>query len=190
MILAETDRLILRRPAPDDYESFLRSWSDPEMTRYTIPRADPARFIADLIAEMAQKQPGDSGPGGPWYQVAIERRAGADEDAAVVGDVGIGFGVPGERQVELGYRIHPDHQRRGYAREAVAALIDWLIDRHSIHRFVGVAASPNQPSIALLRSLGFRQEGHFRQSFRCNGEWLDDDYFALLAEEWRGPVRR
>jgi RimJ/RimL family protein N-acetyltransferase len=34
----------------------------------------------------------------------------------VVGDLGLGFGVPGERQIELGYRIHPDHQRRGYAR--------------------------------------------------------------------------
>jgi RimJ/RimL family protein N-acetyltransferase len=64
-------------------------------------------------------------------------------------------------------------------------MIEWLIDKHDVHRFVGVAASLNQPSIALLRSLGFRQEGHFRQSFLCNGDWLDDDYFALLADEWR-----
>ncbi len=185
MIFAETERLVLRRPQPRDFDSFLRSWDDPEMTLYTGRRPDPARFIARLIEEMAEKQPGEAGPSGPWFQVAIERRGEDGAEGVVVGDVGIGFGVPGERQAELGYRIHPDHQRRGYAREAVAAMIDWLVEEHGMHRLVGVAASLNQPSIALLRSLGFRQEGHFRQSFLCNGEWLDDDYFALLAEEWQ-----
>ena len=108
----------------------------------------------------------------------------------MVGDLGAGFFVPGERQVELGYRIHPDHRRRGYAKEALGALIGHLIETQEIHRFVGVAASINAASIAVLRSLGFRQEGSFRQSFRCNGAWLDDAYFALLASEWRSRENR
>ena len=133
---------------------------------------------------MQAKAPGETEPGGPWYQFVVERR----EDGAVAGDLGVGFGVPGERQVELGWRILPPFQRRGYAREAVAALIPWLIEAHRIHRFVGIAASENLASIALLRSLGFRQEGRFRESFWCNGRWLDDDYYALLASEWiAGP---
>jgi RimJ/RimL family protein N-acetyltransferase len=180
VIFAETERLILRRPKAEDFEPFLRSWDDPDMTRFTGRRPDPPAFIRQLIDEMQTKQPGDAQPQ-PWYQVAIEARA----TGATVGDAGIGFGVPGERQVELGYRIHPDHQRLGYGREAVAAVIDWLIAEHRIHRFVAVAAAQNAASIELLRALGFRQEGHFRQSFWCNGEWLDDAYFALLAEEWR-----
>jgi RimJ/RimL family protein N-acetyltransferase len=88
--------------------------------------------------------------------------------------------------VELGYRILPDLHRKGYAREAVAAVIGYLIAEHGIHRFVGVAASPNLASVKLLRSLGFRQEGHLRQSFLCHGEWLDDDYYALLSSDWSG----
>lgn len=131
---------------------------------------------------MQDKLPGQEGTGGPWYQYSIERRS----DGAFIGDIGIGFGVPGERQIEIGYRVHPDHQRQGYAREALAALISQLIEQHGIHRFVAVAASPNVPSIKLLQFLGFRQEGQFKQSFLCNGEWLDDDYYALLASEWRG----
>jgi RimJ/RimL family protein N-acetyltransferase len=178
MIFVETERLVLRRPKTEDFDAFLRSWDDPEMTRYTGRRENIAAFLRDLIAEMQTRQPGSGG----WYQVTIERR----EDGAVVGDLGLGFEVPGERQVELGYRIHPDHHRRGYAREAVEAVIPWLIEAHAIHRFVAVAASENAASIALLRSLGFRREGHFRQSFLCNGKWLDDDYFAVLASEW-GP---
>jgi len=182
MIFATSERLVLRRPRTEDFEAFLRSWADPQMTRYTGARPNVEQFIRDLIAEMQAKQPGESEPGGPWYQYAIERR----DDGALVGDIGIGFGVPGERQVEVGDRIHPDHQRQGYAREALGAVIPHLIAEHRIHRFIGVAASENAASIAVLRSLGFRQEGHFRQSFWCNGEWLDDDYYALLASEWRG----
>jgi RimJ/RimL family protein N-acetyltransferase len=135
-----------------------------------------------MLDDMQRKLPGETEPGGPWYQYIVERKS----DGAVLGDLGVGFGVPGERQAELGYRILPAHQSSGYAREAVAALIDHLIARHGIHRFVGIVASPNEASKAVLRSLGFRHEGHFLQSFWCNGEWVDDDYFALLASEWRG----
>jgi [ribosomal protein S5]-alanine N-acetyltransferase len=182
MIFATSERLILRRPRDRDLEPLLPGWSDPEMVRYTGRREDPRGFVASFIADAQAKSPGESEPGGPWYQLVVERR----EDEAVLGDLGIGFGVPGERQVELGWRILPQAQRRGYAREAVAAAIDRLIEAHRIHRFVAVAASDNEASIALLLSLGFRQEGAFRESFLCNGRWLDDRYFACLASEWTG----
>lgn len=181
MIFAETERLILRRPRDSDLEALLPGWADPEMTRYTNPRPDARQFVATMISDMQHKRPGEVEPGGPWYQFIAERR----KDGVIVGDLGVGFAVPGERQVELGYRILPVHQRQGYAREAVAGIIEYLIAEHDIHRFVGVAASANQPSIGVLRSLGFRQEGHFRRSFFCQDEWIDDDYYALLAEEWR-----
>jgi RimJ/RimL family protein N-acetyltransferase len=181
MIFAKTERLILRRARDEDLEPLVRSWSDPQMTRYTGEKPDVRAFVTGMVADMQAKLPGELEPGGPWYQFIVERR----EDGVLIGDLGVGFGIPGERQVELGYRINPGFHRRGYAREAVAAVITYLIAEHDIHRFVGVAASLNEASGALLRSLGFRQEGHFRQSFLCNGEWLDDDYYALLASEWR-----
>lgn len=179
MIFTSSERLILRRPREEDYETLLETWSHPEMIRWTPHQDDRPAFIAQLIQDMQAKQPGDREPGGPWYQFVIERR----QDGATLGDVGVGFWVPGERQVELGYRIHLDHQRQGYAREAVAAIIDWLIEAHDVHRFVGIVAAPHRASIAVLRALGFREEGLFRESFWCNGRWEDDAYFALLASE-------
>ncbi|HEY5722515.1 MAG TPA: GNAT family protein [Allosphingosinicella sp.] len=180
MIFARSERLVLRAPVDEDLEPLLTSWSDPDTVKYTSERENLRGFLKQLIADMQVKAPGGQDPGGPWFQYVVERT----EDGAVVGDLGAGFFVPGERQVELGYRILPVHRRQGYAKEALAALICHLIEAHDIHRFVGVAASINAPSIAVLRSLGFRHEGQFRQSFLCNGAWLDDDYFALLASEW------
>lgn len=181
MIFATSERLVLRRARDGDAEMLLPSWSDPDMTRYTGSRPDVGAFLRTLVDDMQRKLPGETEPGGPWYQYMVERR----EDGVLVGDLGAGFGLPGERQVEIGYRILPAFHRQGYGREAVAALIDHLVADHAIHRFVGVAAALNTASCRLLGSLGFRQEGHFRRSFLCHGEWLDDAYFALLAEEWR-----
>ncbi|WP_431852543.1 GNAT family N-acetyltransferase [Allosphingosinicella sp.] len=180
-LFATTERLILRKPRPEDLEPLIVSWSDPEMTRFTGLRTDVRSFVAQMIADAQAKDPGAPDSATPWYQFIVERRS----DGAMIGDLGVGFGLPGERQVELGYRIHPEAQGRGYAREAVAALISYLVENHSIHRFVGIAASGNERSKRLLTTLGFRHEGNFRRSFLCHGEWLDDDYFALLAEEWR-----
>jgi RimJ/RimL family protein N-acetyltransferase len=185
VIFARSERLNLRRARPEDFEPLYESWSDPETIRWTGIKPDLRGFIAGMIADMQAKLPGKREPGGPWYQYIVERR----NDGVLVGDLGAGFGVPGERQVELGYRTLAAHRGRGYAREAVAALIDHLIAEHGIHRFVGVVAAPNEASKRLLRSLGFRHEGHFRESFWCDGQWVDDDYFALLASEWRGPMK-
>lgn len=182
MIFAASQRLILRRPRGEDLEALVTGWSDPDMTRHTGQKPDVRGFLADMIADMQSKLPGDSEPGGPWFQFIVERR----EDQVAIGDIGVGFGVPGERQAELGYRILPQFQRRGYGREALAAAIDYLIAEHRIHRLVAVAAAPNLASAGLLASLGFRKEGRFRESFLCQGEWIDDDYFALLARDWRG----
>ncbi len=186
MIFAETERLILRRARAEDLEPLVESWSDPGMTRYTEVKPDVRSFLSAMIADMQAKAPGELDPGGPWYQFIAERRS----DGALVGDLGVGFGIAGDRQVELGYRILPAHHRQGYAREALTGIIDYLVAEHGIHRFVGVTAAANKASIGVLRSLGFRQEGHFRQSFLCHGEWLDDLYFALLADEWRALRRR
>ena len=185
MIFTQSERLILRRATAEDLEPLVFSWSDPMMSRWTPDRPDRRGCVEQMIEDMQVKRPGDPEPGGPWYQFIAERR----DDGALIGDLGVGFDVPGPHQVELGYRILPDFQRKGYAREAVAALIDYLIDHHEVHRFVGVVASPNEASKAVLRSLGFRHEGHFKQSFWCGGEWIDDDYFALLASEWRDGRR-
>ncbi|MBX3561695.1 MAG: GNAT family N-acetyltransferase [Sphingomonas sp.] len=182
MIFIETERLILRRPRDSDLDALMPAWADPEMTRYTVRRDDPRAFLRQLIADMQAKQPGAIEPGGPWYQFVLARRA----DGAVVGDIGVGFDVPGERQVELGYRILPAHQRQAYVREALTALIPWLIDAHRVHRFVAVATAENIASVKIIRALGFHQEGHFREAFLCDGRWIDDLYFALLAKDWRG----
>ena len=183
MIFARSARLVLRRPRLNDAGALMRLRSDPVLNRFTGPPKSE-EWVLDLVREMEAKNPGETQPS-PWCQFMIERTL----DGAVIGDIGVGFDIPGEHQVELGYRIDTPFHRQGYAREALAAMIDYLIFEHRIHRFVAVTAALNHASTGLLQRLGFRREGVFRESFLCHGEWMDDHYFALLASEWQAPAR-
>ena len=132
-----------------------------------------------MCAAMQDAVPGEQ-PG--WHQYVIERAT----DRIIVGDIGVNFGGPGERQAEIGYSLHPDFWGQGFASEALASLLTHLFDDHRIHRIVAVTGIDNTRSRALLARLGFRHEGTFVESFCEFGtqRWVDDAGYALLAREW------
>lgn len=61
--------------------------------------------------------------------------------------------------VEIGYTVFPEHRRRGYATEAVAALVDWAFDTGEVTTVVATVAPDNVPSLAVLDRAGFRPIG-------------------------------
>jgi [ribosomal protein S5]-alanine N-acetyltransferase len=61
--------------------------------------------------------------------------------------------------VEFGYRIFPPYRGRGYATEAARMLMDLAEERAAIRRFVLSVGPQNQPSLAIIRKLGFTQTG-------------------------------
>jgi len=77
----------------------------------------------------------------------------------IVGTIGF-HGPPDDaNRLEVGYRVQPEHRRRGYARESVEALFDWAHQEHGIRRFVASVSPTNEPSLTLARSLGFVRTG-------------------------------
>jgi [ribosomal protein S5]-alanine N-acetyltransferase len=61
--------------------------------------------------------------------------------------------------VEFGYRIFPPYRGRGYATEAARMLMDLAEERAAIRRFVLSVGPENEPSLAIVRKLGFTQTG-------------------------------
>ena len=73
------------------------------------------------IEEMARRDPG--APGG-WMQLSVEDR----ETGELVGDVGLSPADDEPGVIKIGYTMSPAFQGRGYATEAVAALIAYAFD--------------------------------------------------------------
>ncbi|HET6554430.1 MAG TPA: GNAT family protein [Dyella sp.] len=171
-----TARLRLDALQVHDAATLFAYRSDPEVARYQGWRpdslADAERFIRNQIDAPA------SSPG-QWFQRAIRRRS----DGALMGDLGCCLSSDG--QAEFGITVAQSEQGNGVAREALEAWLGLLFGRLDVHRVHASVDPRNTASMALLRSLGFRQEAHFRESLRFRGEWVDDVIFAMLAREWR-----
>jgi RimJ/RimL family protein N-acetyltransferase len=61
--------------------------------------------------------------------------------------------------VEFGYRIFPPYRGRGYATQAARMLMDQAEARAGIQHFVLSVGPKNEPSLAIVRKLGFVRTG-------------------------------
>jgi RimJ/RimL family protein N-acetyltransferase len=58
-----------------------------------------------------------------------------------------------------------------------------------LHRISAAIGPDNAPSIAVVRRLGFTEEGTIRDHVFTNGAWRDSILYSVLAGEWNqdGP---
>lgn len=170
-----TPRLRLDALISGDAAALFAYRGDPEVARYQ--GWQPASL--DEAAEWIEALATEPAPG-HWWQRAIRLR----DSGELIGDLGLGMPAEDKGGVELGITIAPAHQGQGYAGEALRAALDWAFARGA-NRATASVDPRNTASVALLCSLGMRQEAHFRESYWLRGEWADDLVFALLAREWR-----
>lgn len=177
-----TTRLHLDALVHGDAPTLFAYRGDDAVARYQGWRpadvAEAERFIAEQ-SSLTFRQP-DS-----WAQLAVRDR----ETGELLGDLGVHFPASTDDAIEFGVSLRPDRQGRGYAREAMSAMLDAAFGDWGYRRAVGSVDPRNVASIALLKSLGFRQEAHHVESYFFRGEWVDDMIFAMLAREWRSSSR-
>jgi RimJ/RimL family protein N-acetyltransferase len=172
-----TERLVLTPLCGSDAQALFDYRSSPDVCRYQTwePRSiDDARRFVDACQAVPFDTPGS------WSQLGIR----CQDSGVFVGDLGVRCPADEPRQAEIGFTISPSHQRRGLGLEAVAGLLAHLFGPLQKHRVFASVDPRNEPSMALLRRVGMRQEAHFRESLWFKGDWADDAVFAILASEW------
>lgn len=100
----------------------------------------------------------------PWLLRAIVHR----ESNTMLGHIGF-HGYPGGAYLqeyapngaEMGYTIFPAYRRKGYAREAAAALMAWAREMQGVHQFVFSISPDNAPSQRIAAHFGFRKVGQW-----------------------------
>ncbi|HEX4859488.1 MAG TPA: GNAT family N-acetyltransferase [Usitatibacteraceae bacterium] len=114
----------------------------------------PEHYDADAVRwmlEALKSVPGDSA----WRSYYIALRNPANATRTLIGTCGF-KGVPdGLGCIELGYSVLPDHQRKGYASEAVLGLID-LARRHGARKVAAETYPDLVASIRVMEKCGLR----------------------------------
>jgi len=91
----------------------------------------------------------------PWLVRAIVLRG----TGRIVGQAGFHDAPDEEGTVEIGYEVVPRHRRRGYASEAVRALMEWARETGAT-RCRACVSPANEASREMLERLGFKRVGH------------------------------
>lgn len=86
----------------------------------------------------------------------------------------------------MGYDLSRRLWGRGLAAEAMSAVLDFGFGRMPLNRVEAHTNAENIASVRMLRRLGFRWEGAFREYFFDDGGWHDVALFAQLRAERAG----
>ena len=77
-----------------------------------------------------------------------------------------------------------EHRGKGYGREALTMLIDYAFQELNLRRVQLTVFAYNAPGIHLYESLGFVQEGRYREFLQRDGQTYDMILYGLLRREW------
>ncbi|NGM70642.1 GNAT family N-acetyltransferase [Natronolimnobius sp. AArcel1] len=166
-IYLQGDRLSLRAVEPDDHAFIRRYWNNPDL-RHWFPIARPLQgaYLADFLESSDENVPflpcRDGDPVGFLWLFDIDEVAG---------------------RCEIGYWIRPEERQQGYATEAAALAVRYAVDERRLHKIMARVFDGNTPSRRVLETVGFTHEGHLRDHYYIDGEYVDASLFGLLADE-------
>ena len=166
----KTDRLLLRRARPDDAEQLHVIFADPRAMEFWSELPHPS---LDRTRE--------------WLDGMLQ--AGPDSDDFIVELDGRVIGKAGAWKLpEIGYILHPDAWGKGFAREAMTAVIDHIFAAHALETLTADVDPGNAGSIRLLRRLGFVETHRAKDTILVGGKWFDSVYYALTRDNWARPA--
>ena len=133
----------------DDLDALHAILGDAEMMRYypaPFTREQARAWIVDNLRRYR-----DDGFG-LWVMES-------KETGEFLGNCGPAVRFPGGvREVEVGWHVHRDHQRQGYATEAGAACCRWVFEVLGRDRVISLVRPENVPSRRVAEKLGMEVE--------------------------------
>ncbi len=169
-------RVRLRALEPGDAEYFTRWNTDADWGRnldFLWPPQSRAPVEAWIAKETLKKLENDH------FFWVITTLAGEP-----VGEIDTHACNPRNGVFSYGIAIAPEHRGHGYAAEAAWMVLGYYFDELRYQKANIAVHSDNPASIRLHEKLGFTLEGRLRRSVYTHGQYVDELWFGLTAEEY------
>ena len=93
------------------------------------------------------------------------------------------FAYGGMMSCACGYHLDKDHTGHGYMTEALKGSLAFVFDEYKMHRIEAFILPENEPSLKLIRNVGFHYEGQRKSYMHINGKYKDHEAFYLLEDD-------
>ncbi|SFD32889.1 GNAT family N-acetyltransferase [Pseudoalteromonas denitrificans] len=178
----ETPRLIIRNMKLNDLEDSYEHRGS----------ASVSKFISEPLTFEQTKERLDQAVK-PWQGNEHEKLGLAIElksQGKLIGELMYKHTNIGSNIGEVGYRLNTNYQKKGYAYEAVSALITHLFEQLDLHKITAVCITKNNASWGLMERLGMKREALYRDHFKVVDKWFDGYSYALLVKEFELIMKR
>ena len=169
-MVIETKRLLLRDMTENDYDALYKVLADSDIMQHYPYTFDKARVRGWISKNIERYRIFGFG----LWAVCLK------ETGEMIGDCGLTMQlINGQIKPEIGYHIRKDQQRRGYAKEAAAAVRDWTFNNTPFRIIYSYMKYTNIPSSSTAVSWGCRLVDEFRDDVNEITK-----VFAISKEEW------
>jgi [ribosomal protein S5]-alanine N-acetyltransferase len=172
----ETERLSLSQVQYKDSDQLYEILSDPEVAKFdyfypVTSKAEVTKFIDRYNKEYEKNE-------------EITWGINLKETDQLIGICCLGSFDEGARRAELGYDIAQAKWGRGYATEAIRAVVDFGFNCMNLNRIEATITPGNDASVQVLKKLNFIQEGIFRERDLIKGKLEDGILMSILKREY------
>ena len=108
----------------------------------------------------------------------------------LIGLIALNLGKEKYRNAEVWYKLHPDFWNKGFATEALKALINFGFNDLKLHRIEAGCAVENIGSIRVLEKVGMNMEGRKRQHLPLKTGWSDNFGYAILSSDLKNTIKK
>ncbi|HEY4429464.1 MAG TPA: GNAT family N-acetyltransferase [Paenibacillus sp.] len=170
-----TERLLLRKMKVSDSSSLFEVWSDSEVTKFmNIDCFTDESQVKDMIKLLDELSLDNK---------AIRFSIIEMESNKIIGSCGYNSLDFENEKAEIGYDIAREFWGRGYASEAISALLDYAFLSLKLNRIEAKVEPENVNSVKVLQKLNFTFEGTLRQSERVIEKFIDLKMYSKLITD-------
>ena len=174
-----TPRLLIRPLTPADADGLLAYRSIPDVCRYVPFEPQTREELLERITTRWTRT--ELTAEGQVIILGVQVR----DTGALAGDVMLAWQSREHACGEIGAVFNPDMSGRGYATEALDALLRLGFEGLGLHRIIARIDERNDRSVRMVRRLGMRLEARLVENEWFKGQWTTELDFAMLAAEWQ-----